>query len=91
MRTLVVGYDLQRPGQHYGRLEAKLKSFPSWWHNLDSTWLVRTPLTAAQVRDQLIELVDSNDKLLVVEIAIGRWAANLGFTRDALNWLAGQA
>jgi hypothetical protein len=42
-RTMLVGYDLNKPAQDYPKLIEKLKNFSAWWHHLDSTWLVRTP------------------------------------------------
>lgn len=63
MNTLLVGYDLYKPLQNYKDLIDKLKGFATWWHHLDSTWLVRTNLTAPQLRDQLKTLIDSDDEL----------------------------
>ncbi|HEX6701582.1 MAG TPA: CRISPR-associated protein Cas2 [Gaiellaceae bacterium] len=75
MKTLMVGYDLNKPGQQYPRLIAKLKSFPKWWHYLDSTWLIKTDLGVTQVRDALWSLMDSSDELLVIDV-----------TGDAMAW-----
>lgn len=46
MNTLLVGYDLNRPGQNYTELIEYLKSQVTWWHHLDSTWLVVTSKSA---------------------------------------------
>jgi hypothetical protein len=86
MRTLLVGYDLDKPGQNYPKLEAALKEFGVWWHELDSTWIVRADLTTVQLRDQLAALVDSNDKLLVIDIT-GDAAAWKGFTSQGGQWI----
>lgn len=39
MATLLVGYDLNKPGQNYDDLWVHLKDLGPWWHYLDSTWL----------------------------------------------------
>ncbi len=39
MNTLLVGYDLNRPGQDYEDLTKFLKDQSTWWHALDSTWI----------------------------------------------------
>lgn len=87
VRTLMVGYDLNRPGQNYPELFAQLKSFSNWWHCLDSTWLVRTTLTAEQVRDQLSRHIDRNDKMLVLDVTNDSWAW-LGFNEECGRWFA---
>ena len=51
MNTLLVGYDLNRPGQTYSDLIGYMKGLGTWWHHLDSTWLVRTSLSASEARD----------------------------------------
>lgn len=85
MGTLLVGYD-KHQGEDYGPLEDALKKFPGWWHHLDSTWLVSTPNSATQVRDQLGALLDDKDRLLVVEIS-GDHAAWRGFDAEASQWI----
>lgn len=67
MATLLVGYDLNKPGQQYSALIDKLKALPNWWHGLDSTWIVQAPMTPAQLRDHLSPYLDRSDELLVVE------------------------
>lgn len=86
MRTLLVGYDLNSPGQDYSDLVASLKSNPQWWHYLDSTWLIRTTQTPVQVRDDLRKLIDKNDELLVMDVT-GRSAAWSGFREKAGQWI----
>jgi hypothetical protein len=86
MNTLLVGYDLNKPGQDYGLLIDRLKAFGTWWHHLDSTWLVRTELTAMELRTVLRELVDSSDELLVVDVS-GTSRAGAGFEEKAYKWL----
>ena len=40
MALLLIGYDLTRPGQNYPGLIEGIKELGSWWHCLDSTWLL---------------------------------------------------
>lgn len=85
MKTLLVGYDLNRPGQDYSDLIEHLKSYDNWWHHLDSTWVIRTSDSAKDVRDAVKAYMDSNDKLLVVELTgVGAWA---GFNEEGSQWL----
>jgi len=86
MSTYLVGYDLDKPDQEYEPLIKKLKSYGTWWHNLDSTWFVVSTNTVTQVRDELGELVGKSDKLLVVEVTLDSWASR-GFNKEANDWL----
>ncbi len=86
MKTLLVGYDLNQPDQDYADLIEKLKSFGTWWHHLDSTWLIRAELTAKEMRDILKPLIGSSDEVLVIEVT-GCSAAWMGFNQKASDWI----
>lgn len=87
MATYLIGYDLKRPGQNYSGLEKKIKALGTWWHCLDSTWIVKSDLTEVQIRDILAgkNSVDWNDRLLVV--ALTEYAAWQGFDERCSSWL----
>jgi len=85
MKTYVVGYDLNKPGQNYTKLIERLQSYPNWWHYLDSTWVIKTDWTTMQLRDDLLPYIDKNDELLVVRLeGEGAW---YGFEDKASVWL----
>lgn len=86
MRTMLVSYDLNRPGQNYAGLYEALKAVPLWWHYLDSTWLVRTEESAAQLRDRLSPCLDGGDELLVIDVTSPE-AAWSGFDQRASQWI----
>ena len=90
MAVLMVGYDLHGPESRddYKRLIEAIKKLGSdWWHCLDSTWLVVTNLTPAQVRDRLSPYLDANDTLLAVKLVTdGTWAS-WNFSKDCAAWL----
>ena len=86
MATLLVGYDLNKPGQNYDDLIEALKSNGDWWHCLDSTWLIRTSKTVVQVRDELVKLLDGGDELLVMDVT-GVARAWAGFDAACSEWL----
>ncbi len=86
MNSYMIGYDLNSPGQDYSELLEAIKSYgPPWWHNLDSTWIIRTEQSAKQVRDHLKQLIDPNDELLVAELTGA--AAWTGFSPAGSKWL----
>lgn len=87
MATYLVGYDLNRPRKEtdYPKLIEALKSFGTWWHCLDSTWLIKTEMSTVEVRDMLNAYIDSGDELLVLTLAgEGAWT---GFKDECSTWL----
>ena len=86
MAMLMVGYDLNRPGQNYPELIEKLRSFGTFWHHLDSTWLVEAELTPMQLVTQLQPFIDSTDELLVIDVTSDT-AAWVGFSQKGSDWL----
>lgn len=85
MATHLIGYDLNREKNYQDLIEA-IKGLGSWWHHLESTWIVRSPLTAKEVRDKLRPHLDEDDELLVVDVT-GRARAWTGFNRRGSDWL----
>jgi hypothetical protein len=85
MSTLLVGYDLNAPGQDYADLIKRLKSVgTNWWHRLDSTWLIKTSMSPKELRDELKAYIDSDDELLVIDVTGAAWAG-CGFS--SYEWL----
>lgn len=85
MRTYLITYDLNKPGQNYSKLFEAIKELGAWANYLSSTWIVKTNLSATQIRDRLNPpVIDQNDGLLVVRLQ-GDWASWL--TADANEWL----
>lgn len=85
MATYIVSYDLNSPGQDYGRVTSFLENLDNWWHHLGSTWVVVTELSATQLRDEIKSRVDTNDKVLVVQSSnVGAW---VGFSEKGSTWL----
>jgi hypothetical protein len=86
LNTLLVGYDLNRPGQDYDELIKFLKAQVPWWHALDSTWIVVTPKTASELRDEIKRFIDANDEVLVMNVKGDAWAS-FGLSDKANQWL----
>ncbi len=88
MNTYLIGYDLNRPRKEtdYPELIKAIKeSFGTWWHNLDSTWIVKSDQSAAEICNSLKTYIDEGDELLVVLLSgVGAWT---GFSDKASSWL----
>lgn len=85
MKSYLISYDLNKPGQNYNDLYEAIKKIGTWWHHLDSTWIIRSSQSAEEIRDQLKANIDSNDKLIVI-ILTGE-AAWCGFSTSGSKWL----
>lgn len=86
-KTIQINYDLVAPGRDYKPLYDYIKSFDGWCHLLESQWLVRTTMSASEVRDELMELVDGNDKIVTFDVTGDYWATN--FSDSKTDWLHG--
>lgn len=85
--TILISYDLIKPGQDYTDLIDSIKQLTtlSYWHCLESVWIIKTSLSCVEVRDKLNPKIDNNDKLLVLQLSgVGAWS---GFNTDCSNWL----
>lgn len=76
MKVYVVSYDLNTPGQNYDNLYKELKNSSSWWHFLDSTWLIKTTETSSQLNNRIRKNLDDNDLLMIIRV-----------TKDYSGWL----
>ena len=90
MAAFLIMYDINKEGAAYSaanKLVAdKIKSLSgTWWHHLDSTWIVVASMTAVQIRDAVGSVLDSNDELLVMQSS--GTAAWQGFNDQGSKWL----
>lgn len=68
----LVSYDLRKPGQDYKGLFAELEASSSWWHYLESTWLIKTPEDANHLYNRLATHLDEGDSILIIQAGIDR-------------------
>lgn len=85
MSVLMVSYDLFNPGQNYEQLIRRIKNYPSWAKLGGSAYLISTPNTPEQVRNELRLYLDRNDKLYVgMAPAPSAW---VNMPNDVSNWI----
>ena len=66
--NLLVTYDLDKPGQDYNAVHAKIKSLGTWYHPQLSVFYLHTALSPKQAHDAIGSVMDANDKLIVADI-----------------------
>src|SRR4051812_6560904 len=86
MNIIQVNYDLSAPGRDYARVAEYIKGHGAWAKGLESLWFVRTSKSAATVRDELLRIVDANDKVLTLNVTGDDWAT-YGLPADVNDWL----
>ena len=62
-----ISYDLDKPGQDYSDLTNRLKQVHAQ-EVTRSDWLLPSDSTPAEIRDDLAEYLDSNDRIIVAEL-----------------------
>lgn len=85
MKMHIVAYDLHQHGQNYTCMSKKLKEYPGWCHLQGSVWIVRSNQSPVQIRENLKNCLDANDKLFVATLT-GE-AAWTGYSNEITNWV----
>lgn len=88
MRTYLISYDLKQPHRDYPRISKAIMAYGYYCKLLESTWIIRTGYTAAQVRDDLKNHVDANDRIAVVGLT-NEWAS-WNLPGETASWLKQQ-
>lgn len=87
MKKYLITYDLKNTAiEGYLPLhEAIKKNCISWWHYLESTWIVKSNiLNANDISSKLTPFVKTGDRLLVVEITSNSQGL---LPKEAWDWL----
>jgi hypothetical protein len=84
MKAYCVSYDLKAPNRDYTRLYGELKKSRHWWHYLESTWLIVTDESPAELWERYAPHIDQNDRLLIIEVRdnVKGW-----LTKKAWDWI----
>lgn len=85
MSVYAITYDLHKPNQDYETLHDTIKSLGVYSKRFDSFWILDTSLSAAEIRDKIKKVIDSNDVLLVIEVR-KHWAS-FNLPQGAVDWL----
>lgn len=88
MKTFLISYDLGVPETHsdYETLSSHLKSLYNLWARpVKSVWIIKTDKSAGQIRDDIKLVLDSNDKLIVVEMS-GNWGT-YNISTEVTDWM----
>ena len=70
MAVYMVTYDLNNPGQRYDDVIQAIKEASTgvWCTYWESSYFIQSNLSVQQVFDRIAPHLDSNDKLLIIEV-----------------------
>jgi len=86
MAVYLVSYDLKKPGQNYLPLYETLKSGASWWHYLESTWLIDSQEPIETWQQRIMSKLDQNDSFFIVRLVSGQSYTGW-LPREAWDWI----
>lgn len=70
----IVSYDLCNSGKNYNDLYEYLRSFSAWARITESTWFISSNKSCATIRDEIRNIVDSDDRIFVAELTgVSAW------------------
>ena len=75
--TILIGYDVHPPhGDTQDKLETAIRALGTWWHHLETIWIVRSDHTSHEILEKLRCTVGNEDQLLVIDISgdIASWS-----------------
>jgi hypothetical protein len=72
----MITYDLVAPGQNYKGLIEAIKANYTWWHFIESSWLIHTSDSASSIYAKIKQSFDGNDRVLIIQV-----------TNDYQGWL----
>ena len=92
MAIFMVSFDLHED-EGYEKLTDALERYPSYWHCLNSTWLIVSDDTAPEISRNLRKHILKDDKLLVMRYGKnlrgrGASASWVGFEDACRDWLS---
>jgi hypothetical protein len=85
--SILIAYDIHPlKGDAYENLIDAIRSLGTWWHHLETVWIVRCAHTPAEISDRLKSHIGSEDQLLIVDISgdVAGWA---GVNDIGSKWL----
>lgn len=69
MACYIINYDLRKV-KDYESLISGIKAYGTWAKILKSCWAIVTNSSAAQVRDNLLQCMDSDDGIFIVKSGV---------------------
>lgn len=88
MNTLMISYDLWWPenSSDYKKVKDYIEDFSKWAKPLESFYFIVSWKTAGEIRDELKNITDNNDKIVVVNVSWDYWATSY-ISEEVTEWM----
>ncbi|MEK7636972.1 MAG: hypothetical protein AAB402_01090 [Patescibacteria group bacterium] len=86
MKSFLISYQLSYTENSYPNLIAYLKTASQWARPCANTWIIKTPIDIAQIRDGIRDRIKSVDKVMVIEVPNSNWAT-FNISKDVTDWM----
>jgi len=87
MKVYQISYDLRKQ-RNYDALYERIRSYGAYCRPLESSWVIATQQSAAQIHDYLKQALDQDDGLLVTRLqGAAAWS---GINSKVSDWLKQQ-
>lgn len=84
MGSYIISYDLIS-NKNYEDLFKAIKNYGTYAHVLESVWIVKSSNNSTQIRDNLMNFLDSDDKLFVAKLTGESAWRNL--SKEISDWI----
>lgn len=84
MATLLVTYDLNKPGKDYGDVLKIVKDQAAWARLSESSYAIKTNLSPHALYKKFEPYIDNNDQIYIITLSKPFWG--LG-TKEVNDWL----
>lgn len=85
MKCYAISYDLIGPNRNYNKIHQAIRDLGYYAYIHESLFIVKSSKTSSQIFDILIKSLDSDDKLLIIELSNN--ATWIGLTDEVSDWL----
>lgn len=89
MKSFLIIYQLSFPETSYNNLIGYLKSATYWARPCTTTWIIKTTVDVAKIRDGIKERATVNDHVVVIELPLNTNWASFGISKKVTDWMKG--
>lgn len=82
----IISYDLKGTTKDYSNLINSIKEYGSWWHYLESFWLLYTDKSVSELTENLTTYLDKEDRMLIIDTLSNSY--NGWLPQKAYDWIS---
>lgn len=84
---LLITYNLNEPTRNTEALFNEIKKAGTWWHHLDSTWLIKTNSSPKEWYNRIAPRFLKSDSFLIIEVKSNYYG---WLPQNAWDWIQKQ-